>query len=64
MEDRIVELETLATYQAKLIRELDEVLQDVANRLGKIEQRVRRIEDAQQQIHAEMEPHNTPPPHY
>ena len=64
MEKRIEELEIQAAYQAKLLSELDEVLQEFGKSLGTLEKRVRRLEDAHNEHREEMEPHNTPPPHY
>ncbi len=62
MEERIIELETRVAYQEKLLCDLDEVVQTFAKRVEKVEQRLRGLEGTQHQ--GEMEPHNTPPPHY
>ena len=64
MEDRIIELETRVAHQAKLLHELDEVVQDFGKLLDAISKRLRRVEEEQLQRRDEMEPHNTPPPHY
>ena len=64
MEERIIELETLAAYQAKLLSELNEVLQEIAKRVENVEKRVGRVENAQIELQDSVEPDNTPPPHY
>lgn len=64
MEERILELETQAAYQGKLLNELDGVVQEIAKRLGKVEQKVRRLEETQLELRGDLEPHNTQPPHY
>lgn len=64
MEDRIIELETRAAYQAKLLHDLDEVLQSFGKRLDLMEAKLKRLEEQQSRPQDDMEPHNTPPPHY
>ncbi len=64
MEERIIELETRVAYQEKLLCDLDEVVQTFAKRVEKVEQRLRGLEGTQLEHQDEMEPHNTPPPHY
>ncbi len=64
MEERIIELETRVAYQDKLLSDLDEVVQTFAKRVEKLERRLRDLEDSQLEHQPEMEPHNTPPPHY
>lgn len=64
MEDRIEELEIQAAYQSRLLGKLDEVLQEVAKGLGDLARRVERLEQARLEQPEEMEPHDTPPPHY
>lgn len=64
MEDRIIELETRVAYQEKLLCDLDEVVQAFAKRVEKVEQRLRHLQAAQLEPREEIEPHNTPPPHY
>ena len=61
MDERIIELETRVAYQEKLLCDLDEVVQTFAKRVERVEQRLRGLESTQLD---EMEPHNTPPPHY
>lgn len=62
MDERLIELETRVAYQEKLLSDLDEVVQDFAKRVERIEKRLRSL--AQNEPREEMEPHNTPPPHY
>ena len=64
MEDRIIELETRVAHQAKLLNELDEVVQNFGWLLDAMAKRLRWVEEEQLQRRDEMEPHNTPPPHY
>ncbi len=64
MEDRIIELEERVAYQGKLLAELDEVVQAFAKRVEELERKLRVLKDAQLEQPAEMEPHNTQPPHY
>jgi len=64
MEERIIELETRVAYQEKLLCDLDEVVQAFAKRVEKVEQRLRQLNGAALEPQEEMEPHNTPPPHY
>ncbi|MEM7351645.1 MAG: SlyX family protein [Acidobacteriota bacterium] len=64
MEDRIIELETRVAYQEKLLSDLDEVVQAFAKRVEVLEKRLQTLRDAQLEHPGEMEPHNTPPPHY
>ena len=71
MEERIIELETRVAYQEKLLCDLDEFGkinkaydQTCAKRVEKVEQRLRGFEGMQLEQQDEMEPHNTPPPHY
>ncbi len=64
MEERIIELETRVAYQEKLLCDLDEVVQAFAKRVEKVEKRLRHLKDKQLEPQEEMEPHNTPPPHY
>ncbi|MCP3963731.1 MAG: SlyX family protein [bacterium] len=64
MEERIIELETRVAYQDKLLSDLDEVVQAFAKRVEKVEQRLSDLQDRQPEHQAELEPHNTPPPHY
>ncbi len=64
MLERIIELETRVAYQEKLLSDLDEVVQAFAMRVEKAERRLRDLKAAQHEHQGEMEPHNTPPPHY
>ncbi len=64
MEERIIELETRVAYQEKLLCDLDEVVQAFAKRVEKVEQRLRNLKSTRLEHPDEMEPHNTPPPHY
>lgn len=64
MEERIIELETQAAYQSKLLSELNEVLLEIARRVESVEKRVGRVEDAQLELQGGAEPDDTPPPHY
>lgn len=64
MEERIIELETRVAYQEKLLCDLDEVVQAFAKRVETVEKRLRNLKAAQLEPQDEMEPHNTPPPHY
>ena len=64
MEDRIIELETRVAYQEKLLCDLDEVVQAFAKRVEKVEQRLRDLKATRLEQRDDIEPHNTPPPHY
>ena len=64
MEDRIIELEERVAYQEKLLGDLDEVVQAFAKRVEQVEQRLRDLKATKLEQQADMEPHNTPPPHY
>lgn len=64
MDDRITELETRVAYQEKLLSDLDEVILAFAERVEILEKKIRHLNSAQLEPQDEMEPHNTPPPHY
>lgn len=64
MEDRTIEFETRLAYQEKLLSDLDEVVQAFALRVEILEKKLRHLQSAQLEPQDEMEPHNTPPPHY
>lgn len=63
-EERIIEIETRLAYQGKLLSDLDEVVRNFAERVEKLEKKLRLLESALLENREEMEPHNTPPPHY
>lgn len=63
MEDRLIALEERLAYQAKLLRELDEVVLEFTRRVVELDSRVRELE-AQRDGGEAIEPHDTPPPHY
>lgn len=64
MEDRIIELETRVAYQDKLLSDLDEVVQAFAKRVELAEKKIRLLEERQREQPTEIEPHDSPPPHY
>ncbi|MCH9651908.1 MAG: SlyX family protein [Deltaproteobacteria bacterium] len=63
-EERLVEIETRLAYQGKLLSDLDEVMQGFTDHIAKLERKIRLLEGALLESREEMEPHNTPPPHY
>lgn len=63
VDARIIALEERLAYQAKLLRELDEVVLGFTERVIALERRVRELEDTTVSADS-LEPHDTPPPHY
>lgn len=65
---RLTRLEELYLHQERLLRELDEVMRDVQQRLSLQEQRVRplvsRLEDLAQGLSEQRSPEEERPPHY
>ena len=64
MDQRIIELEERVAYQEKLLCDLDEVVQAFAKRVEQVERRLRDLKATKLEQQGDMEPHNTPPPHY
>lgn len=64
MDDRIIALEERLAYQAKLLRELDEVVLEFTRRVVELDGRIRELEAEREQGREPLEPHDTPPPHY
>lgn len=63
MEERLIELEERLAYQSKLLADLDEVVLVFTQRIEKLESVVRELEQSPRGTE-ELEPHDTPPPHY
>ena len=62
LEKRIVELEVRATYQDKLIAQLDEVVREFAARVETLELQVGELKTSVSS--GSVEPADHPPPHY
>jgi len=62
LEKRIVDLESRAAFQDKLIADLDEVVREFAIRVERLE---RELKDLRQSANAApIGPPDEPPPHY
>lgn len=59
---RIVELEIRASYQEKLIDQLDEVVRELATRLERLERELVQLKESVEP--PDVGPANDPPPHY
>ena len=62
LDERIIELEVRATYQEKLIAQLDEVIHEFATRVETLELLVRELKASVPP--APVGPADDPPPHY
>lgn len=62
LDERLVELEVRATYQEKLIAQLDEVLREFATRVETLEMQVSELKASVPP--GPVGPADDPPPHY
>lgn len=62
LDERIVELEIRATYQDKLIAQLDEVVREFAARVETLELQVSELKASASE--EPIGPQDDPPPHY
>ena len=62
LEERIVELESRAAYQDKLIEDLDEVIREFSNRVENLESQLKDLKASANA--AQISPGDDPPPHY
>ena len=63
-EDRLDELEIKLAFQDKLIRDLDALVREFADRLDKAERRITQLEATVRTGEPQVGPANDPPPHY
>ena len=62
LEKRIVDLESRAAFQDKLIADLDEVAREFATRVEQLERELKDLRESSNA--APIGPPNDPPPHY
>ena len=62
LDERIVELEVRATYQDKLIAQLDEVIRELATRVETLEWQLAELKASAST--GPLGPADDPPPHY
>jgi uncharacterized coiled-coil protein SlyX len=62
LEKRIVDLESRAAFQDKLIADLDEVVREFAIRVEKLERELKDLRESSNA--APIGPPDDPPPHY
>jgi len=62
LDERIVELEVRATYQDKLIAQLDEVIRELATRVETLEWQLAELKASASA--GPLGPADDPPPHY
>lgn len=63
-EARLIALEERVAYQARLLAQLDDVVLGFARRVEELEAIVRELRQAPQRGVDDLDPHDSPPPHY
>jgi uncharacterized coiled-coil protein SlyX len=64
ISDRFIDLEVKLAYQDRTIRELDNLVRELATRLEDTEKKLAQLEQTVRSGEVPLGPPNEPPPHY
>ncbi len=64
LDDRFIDVDVKLAYQERLIRDLDALVREFAERLAKSEKKLAELEQTVRSGAPPVGPANEPPPHY